>query len=73
MFKWDFSKLPEHEHERVKELVRLNEWRELVDIHDQYELSQNYYCCSIGTVKYEFIQFVKSRENRESRDNPGFP
>lgn len=43
---WDFSRLPDSEHDRVVELYRAGKWWEIIAIHDQYELSDNNYCCS---------------------------
>ena len=43
---WDFSKLPESEHERVKEMLSENNIQGLVRIHDKYQLSPHSYCCS---------------------------
>lgn len=59
-YEWDFSKLPEHEHARVIELIELNQWSELVRIHDQYGLSQNYYCCEVSGVKNYYLQALKT-------------
>lgn len=43
---WDFSKLPESEHENVKRLLQSNDIQGLVRIHDKYGLSEYQYCCS---------------------------
>lgn len=43
---WDFSKLPESEHARVKALLSQNDIQGLVKIHDKYQLSEYSYCCS---------------------------
>ena len=43
---WDFSKLPESEHENVKALLAKNDIQGLVKIHDRYKLSEYSYCCS---------------------------
>lgn len=48
---WDFSKLPESEHARVVELFKAGAWKELIDIHDRYNLSPYTYCCEIEGLK----------------------
>lgn len=48
---WDFDKLPESEHKRVIELIEREAWRELITIHDQYNLSPYTYCCDIEGLK----------------------
>lgn len=50
-FDWDFSKLPESEHQRVVQLIQNNEWRELIDIHNHYQLSSVNYCCDESGIK----------------------
>ena len=42
---WDFSKLPKDLHERVKMLVENEDVYSLLDIHEDYELSEYEYCC----------------------------
>lgn len=42
---WDFSKLPEAEHEKVVELFDKAQWMDLMSIHNKYQLSSNIYCC----------------------------
>lgn len=54
-FDWDFSKLPESEHQRVIELIQANEWRELIDIHNHYQLSSVTYCCDESGIKAWFF------------------
>lgn len=43
---WDFSKLPEKEHGRIIDLLHRGKLWEIAVIHDQYNLSDNSYCCS---------------------------
>lgn len=59
-YEWDFSKLPEHEHARVAQLIELNKWSELITIHDQYSLSENYYCCEQSGVKRYYTQALQT-------------
>lgn len=54
MFNWDFTKLPEHEHPRVVELLKSNRLGELVLLHDRYQLSSNVYCCDLGAAQAWF-------------------
>lgn len=48
---WDFEKLPPEEHARVIDLARAGQWKELVEVHDRYELSPYTYCCDIDGLK----------------------
>lgn len=51
---WDFSKLPKEEHKQVLELFQGSQWGRLMDLHNQYQLSPNYYCCDDGPVRRWF-------------------
>lgn len=42
---WDFTRLPETEHQTVKRLYREKAWEALRDIHNHYKLSNYKYCC----------------------------
>lgn len=44
---WDFSKLPEELHSRVRELLEKGDANALLEIHDDYELSDYDYCCGV--------------------------
>lgn len=57
---WDFSKLPAHEHARVVQFVRQGAWRELVFIHDKYQLSPYEFCCDIEPLKKWFRWAVRT-------------
>lgn len=57
---WDFSKLPESEHENVKAFLLANDIQSLVKIHDRYSLSPHSYCCSgVEGVKAWFEWAIK--------------
>jgi hypothetical protein len=43
---WDFSKLPDSEHQAVIDLLQQGKLWDLVKIHNKYSLSINVYCCS---------------------------
>lgn len=48
---WDFEKLPKSEHARVIDMVQAGQWKELIEVHDRYELSPYTYCCEIEGLK----------------------
>lgn len=46
-FDWDFSKLPEHEHNYVLDRFSSSDAGALMVIHNKYELSEVLYCCTV--------------------------
>lgn len=42
---WDFSKLPESEHQTVIDAVTKRDVGPLIKLHDLYRLSEYEYCC----------------------------
>ena len=56
---WDFDKLPKSEHKRVIDLLNAGQYLELVQIHDQYQLSNWQYCCDTDSVARWFAQGIK--------------
>lgn len=68
---WDFSKLPEELHPKVIELVRGKRWPDLMVIHNEYQLSTNFYCCEVDAVRRWFTWAVEQRIiNEDSQTNP---
>lgn len=57
---WDFSKLPVSEFKRVVDLVAAQRWGELMAVHNQYNLSPNFYCCDEGPVKRWFSWAIET-------------
>lgn len=51
---WDFSKLPKAEHNRVIDLFNREQWGALMDIHNQYGLSESSFCCDYKPAKSWF-------------------
>jgi hypothetical protein len=47
---WDFTKLPEAKKQEAKELFAAKKWGELMKMHNDFELSENYYCCTEAPV-----------------------
>ncbi len=47
---WDFSRLPDHEHENVLRLYSEQRWGELMLMHNRYVLSMNVYCCNEAPI-----------------------
>lgn len=45
MYEWDFTKLPDHEHQRVLDAYAANQVGVLMAIHNDYRLSPEHYCC----------------------------
>ncbi len=56
---WDFDKLPKSEHKRVIDLLNNGQYLELVQVHDQYQLSNWQYCCDTDSVARWFAQGIK--------------
>lgn len=54
IYYWDFSKLPKSEFARVKQLVEQGKERDLLEIHDKYQLSENRYCCNLNGLMQWF-------------------
>jgi len=44
---WDFSKLPVDQHQTAIDLFIANDVRGLLDLHNQFQLSQYNYCCEL--------------------------
>ncbi len=42
---WDFSKLPDDKKQEARELVEAQKWGLLMKMHNDYQLSENHYCC----------------------------
>ena len=42
---WDFSKLPDDKKEEAKELFAAQKWGPLMKMHNNFNLSENNYCC----------------------------
>lgn len=57
---WDFSKLPDHEHQNVRRLLQTNDLVALVRIHDKYRLSANVYCCDLISAQRWFAWAVEN-------------
>lgn len=51
---WNFDKLPKSEHKRVIELYSRQQWGALMDIHNQYGLSDASFCCDYKPAKSWF-------------------
>jgi hypothetical protein len=56
-YDWDFSKLPESEHQNVIDLFKSYQWAALLKIHNKHKLSTNRYCCS--NVKDAMFKWFK--------------
>lgn len=51
---WDFSKLPEQEHENAITHFSNRQWGKLMDMHNKYSLSPNPQCCNSGPTQRYF-------------------
>ena len=71
---WDFSKLPIEKHTEVVDLVERKAWGLLMSIHNEYQLSAEFYCCEVDAVRRWFywaiekghIQRIKSDEVKQT-------
>jgi hypothetical protein len=66
---WDFTLLPENEHERVLELITNEMWGELLRIHDQYKLSPYTYCCDLEGFKKWWRHGIETNKISGVQDN----
>lgn len=61
-YMWDWSKLPKSKIKEVFNLYKQKNWSNLMSIHNTYNLSDDYYCCSsyINLI----IKAIKEYESR---------
>lgn len=59
MYEWDFSKLPQSEHQRVIEAYATNQVGVLMAIHNDHKLSPEHYCCDGKPVMRWFRWAIK--------------
>jgi len=57
---WDFTRLPESEHQRVLEAYAKGDVRRLIEIHDNYQLSEYSYCCNSTGLLAWFGEAIKN-------------
>lgn len=57
---WDFSRLPDSEHEAVIELLKKDNVGALMQMHNKYQLSAYTYCCEENAVRRWFRHGVES-------------
>jgi hypothetical protein len=58
LYEWDFSRLPEEEHQKVIDLLASYDWTGLLKIHNAYKLSSNKYCCSnVKNAMYQWFTY----------------
>lgn len=54
---WNYNRLPERLYPEVKRLYDENNYRKLIDIHNQYALSPYNYCCE--DLRNGFFEYIK--------------
>ncbi|NOT37500.1 MAG: hypothetical protein HOP11_08990 [Saprospiraceae bacterium] len=70
-YEWDFSRLPEHEHDRTIDLWNQGRAGDLMVLHNKYELSAELYCCAVQNqmimnwIKYGIEHGYIKRSDRE--------
>ncbi len=42
---WDFSKIPAQMHNEILNLIKQKQWVKLMNIHNEYKLSDEHFCC----------------------------
>ncbi|MGL4640879.1 MAG: hypothetical protein ACRCVX_14240 [Shewanella sp.] len=57
---WDFSKLPKDRHNEVIEIVENQQWGRLMDIHNEYGLSNQTLCCTHEPAKQWFTWAIEN-------------
>lgn len=65
---WNFDKLPESEHAKVADLIRVGDWGKLAVIHDKYELSPYTYCCDAEGLKNWFLWALKEGKIKDGKN-----
>jgi len=58
---WDYEKLPDHEMLNVSRFVTDCNVRGLINIHNQYKLSDNTFCCDQTGIIQNFREILKIR------------
>lgn len=57
---WDFTRLPESEHQAVIDAFNTGDVRKLMLIHDEYQLSPYSYCCDHNGLLAWFGEAIKN-------------
>jgi len=57
---WDFSKLPEDKHAEVIDLFERRSWGQLMAIHNEHQLSREFYCCETDAVRRWFTWGIEN-------------
>lgn len=61
-YKFKKERLPESEHENVKQLLKSLDIEELTLIHNKYRVSDNSFCCPDPCVLIHFTDMFKDDE-----------
>lgn len=69
---WDFSKIPDSRIEEVLELVNSRSGGRLMAIHNDYQLSKEYYCCSVQE-QYVINWFIYGRDTGKIKSKVNSP
>lgn len=65
---WDFSRLPEDAYQEVIDFVKQDNIKRLALIHNDYKLSDAFYCCGdLSVVRDKFKKFVDDLSGGESK------
>lgn len=60
-YKWDYSKIPEQWNEEIIKFVAQDNRKRLAMLHNDLQLSENYYCCGeLSEVIENFKEYVES-------------
>lgn len=58
---WDFSKLPVERHNEVIELFEKKQWGKLMDIHNEFQLSEQTLCCNSKSAQKWFAWAIENQ------------
>jgi hypothetical protein len=58
---WDFSKLPPHRFNEIIELVGAKQWGKLMSIHNEFSLSDTFFCCDSKPAERWFKWAIENK------------
>lgn len=71
---WDFTKLPEEKHVEVIDLFERRAWGQLMAIHNEHQLSTEFYCCEVDAVRRWYSWGIENghiKRPNENNEEPG--
>jgi hypothetical protein len=57
---WDFTKIPAERHAEIADMVAKKQWGRLMDIHNEYRLTEQTMCCNSDAARRWFTWAVEN-------------